>query len=175
MRRATTTTPSSQQSSVFMSEANVRRMVDKLSRMRGAALKLGQFMSIQGQYSQKFICKRIGASGSFAEKSAPRPDSKLLPVQVEQIMMEVQNNANYMPSWQTEVSDPIPSRPMNDTDPLHPAESPRSKSWNRLEISLYQFRSCSFCCCIYWTSPFGDIVPFFTIRLLIPPIHAARH
>lgn len=35
-------------SSVFMSEANVRRLVDKLSRMRGAALKLGQFMSIQG-------------------------------------------------------------------------------------------------------------------------------
>lgn len=35
-------------SSLFMSEANVRRLVDKLSRMRGAALKLGQFMSIQG-------------------------------------------------------------------------------------------------------------------------------
>lgn len=34
--------------SVFMSEANVRRLVDKLSKMRGAALKLGQFMSIQG-------------------------------------------------------------------------------------------------------------------------------
>ncbi|KAI5475015.1 hypothetical protein MNV49_002107 [Pseudohyphozyma bogoriensis] len=64
------------QSSLLMSEANVRRMVDKLSRMRGAALKLGQFMSIQ--------------------------DSKLLPTQVEQILMEVQNNANYMPDWQTE-------------------------------------------------------------------------
>ena len=36
------------QGSVFMSEANVRRLVDKLSKMRGAALKLGQFMSIQG-------------------------------------------------------------------------------------------------------------------------------
>ncbi|KAG9021287.1 hypothetical protein FS842_006710 [Serendipita sp. 407] len=35
--------------SVLMSEANVSRLVDKLSRMRGAALKLGQFMSIQGQ------------------------------------------------------------------------------------------------------------------------------
>lgn len=34
----------------------------------------------------------------------PFLDSKLLPVQVEQIMMEVQNNANYMPAWQTEVS-----------------------------------------------------------------------
>lgn len=35
--------------SVFMSEANVRRLVGKLSQMRGAALKLGQFMSIQGE------------------------------------------------------------------------------------------------------------------------------
>lgn len=32
-----------------MSEGNVRRLVEKLSRMRGAALKLGQFMSIQGE------------------------------------------------------------------------------------------------------------------------------
>ncbi|ORY45443.1 ABC1-domain-containing protein [Leucosporidium creatinivorum] len=63
-------------SSLFMSEANVRRLVDKLSRMRGAALKLGQFMSIQ--------------------------DTKLLPAQVEQIMMQVQNSANYMPQAQTE-------------------------------------------------------------------------
>lgn len=37
-----------QSSSLFMSEANVRRLVDKLSRMRGAALKVGQFISIQG-------------------------------------------------------------------------------------------------------------------------------
>lgn len=35
--------------SVFMSEQNVARLVDKLSTMRGAALKLGQFMSIQGE------------------------------------------------------------------------------------------------------------------------------
>ena len=34
--------------SVFMSDANVRRLVATLGRMRGAALKLGQFMSIQG-------------------------------------------------------------------------------------------------------------------------------
>jgi aarF domain-containing kinase len=46
MRRAVN--PSDTQGSVLMSEANVSRLVDKLSRMRGAALKLGQFMSIQG-------------------------------------------------------------------------------------------------------------------------------
>ena len=33
------------------SEANVKRLVDRLSRMRGAALKFGQFMSIQGNSS----------------------------------------------------------------------------------------------------------------------------
>lgn len=36
------------QSSVFMTEANIKRLVSKLSQMRGAALKLGQFLSIQG-------------------------------------------------------------------------------------------------------------------------------
>lgn len=35
--------------SVMMTEANIKRLVAKLSQMRGAALKLGQFMSIQGQ------------------------------------------------------------------------------------------------------------------------------
>jgi predicted unusual protein kinase regulating ubiquinone biosynthesis (AarF/ABC1/UbiB family) len=60
----------------FMSDSNVRRLVDKLSTMRGAALKLGQFMSIQ--------------------------DSNLLPEQIEQVMLRVQNSANYMPVWQME-------------------------------------------------------------------------
>lgn len=32
-----------------MSEANIERLVNKLSRMRGAALKLGQMISIQGK------------------------------------------------------------------------------------------------------------------------------
>lgn len=35
-------------SSLMMTEANIKRLVSKLSQMRGAALKLGQFMSIQG-------------------------------------------------------------------------------------------------------------------------------
>lgn len=46
--RRNTTSEESSNSSLFMSEANVSRLVDKLSRMRGAALKLGQFLSIQG-------------------------------------------------------------------------------------------------------------------------------
>ncbi|GJN93891.1 hypothetical protein Rhopal_006950-T1 [Rhodotorula paludigena] len=44
--------------------------------MRGAALKLGQFLSIQ--------------------------DTKQLPPQVEAVLQRVQNSANYMPEWQTE-------------------------------------------------------------------------
>ena len=32
----------------MLTESNVKRLVTKLTRMRGAALKLGQFMSIQG-------------------------------------------------------------------------------------------------------------------------------
>lgn len=62
--------------SPFMSDGNVRRLVDKLSRMRGAALKLGQFLSIQ--------------------------DSNLLPVEIERVLQQVQNSANYMPEWQME-------------------------------------------------------------------------
>jgi len=35
--------------SLMLSEQNMERLVAKLSRMRGAALKLGQMMSFQGQ------------------------------------------------------------------------------------------------------------------------------
>ncbi|KAG6828186.1 hypothetical protein H0H92_008845 [Tricholoma furcatifolium] len=64
------------QSSVFMSEANIKRLVSKLSEMRGAALKLGQFLSIQ--------------------------DTHVLPAEVDQIFRRVQDSAHYMPDWQME-------------------------------------------------------------------------
>ena len=35
-----------------MTEANISRLVSKLSQMRGAALKLGQFFSIQGELGE---------------------------------------------------------------------------------------------------------------------------
>lgn len=44
-----------QPQSLMMTSANIARLVEKLSRMRGAALKLGQFMSIQGAFAS--ICK----------------------------------------------------------------------------------------------------------------------
>ncbi|GAA6044282.1 hypothetical protein JCM8097_002111 [Rhodosporidiobolus ruineniae] len=68
-------------SSLLMSEHNLERLVNKLSKMRGAALKLGQFLSIQ--------------------------DTKQLPPQLEAILQRVQNSANYMPEWQTEESFPL--------------------------------------------------------------------
>lgn len=39
---------SDQHTSLIMTEGNIKRLVSKLTQMRGAALKLGQFMSIQG-------------------------------------------------------------------------------------------------------------------------------
>ncbi|KAL5525376.1 hypothetical protein ACEPAF_9246 [Sanghuangporus sanghuang] len=64
------------QSSLMMTPANVKRLVEKLSKMRGAALKLGQFMSIQ--------------------------DTHLLPKDVEEVFRRVQDSAHYMPNWQME-------------------------------------------------------------------------
>ncbi|KAF2157953.1 ABC1-domain-containing protein [Myriangium duriaei CBS 260.36] len=60
--------------SVMLSEANMTRLVAKLSRMRGAALKLGQMMSFQ--------------------------DSKLLPPAINAVLQRVQDSADYMPPSQ---------------------------------------------------------------------------
>ncbi|EIM84592.1 ABC1-domain-containing protein [Stereum hirsutum FP-91666 SS1] len=62
--------------SLMLTEANVNRLVSKLSKMRGAALKLGQFMSIQ--------------------------DTHVLPPEVDRIFRRVQDSAHYMPNWQME-------------------------------------------------------------------------
>ncbi|KAI1850805.1 hypothetical protein JX265_013368 [Neoarthrinium moseri] len=60
--------------SVMLSPANMERLVAKLSRMRGAALKLGQMMSFQ--------------------------DSKMLPAPLQEVLQRVQDRADYMPAWQ---------------------------------------------------------------------------
>lgn len=64
----------SNEGSVMMSEANMNRLVAKLSRMRGAALKLGQMVSFQ--------------------------DSKMLPPTINTILQRVQDSADYMPPSQ---------------------------------------------------------------------------
>src|SRR5271154_1619556 len=50
LRRVTSSSAESSSSSLMFSPANMERLVRKLSRMRGAALKLGQMISIQGIY-----------------------------------------------------------------------------------------------------------------------------
>ncbi|KAL8705007.1 MAG: hypothetical protein Q9201_001852 [Fulgogasparrea decipioides] len=60
--------------SLMLSAANMERLVAKLSRMRGAALKLGQMMSFQ--------------------------DSKILPAPIHEVLQRVQDSADYMPAWQ---------------------------------------------------------------------------
>lgn len=47
--RRTSRSDNAEKSSIFVNEANMERLVVKLSRMRGAALKLGQMMSFQGE------------------------------------------------------------------------------------------------------------------------------
>jgi aarF domain-containing kinase len=59
---------------MMLSAANMERLVAKLSRMRGAALKLGQMMSFQ--------------------------DAKMLPAPIQEVLQRVQDRADYMPGWQ---------------------------------------------------------------------------
>jgi aarF domain-containing kinase len=60
--------------SYLLSAGNMDRLVTKLSRMRGAALKLGQMISFQ--------------------------DSKMLPGPIQEVLQRVQDRADYMPSSQ---------------------------------------------------------------------------
>ncbi|ODV67003.1 ABC1-domain-containing protein [Hyphopichia burtonii NRRL Y-1933] len=62
--------------SLILSPANIERMAKKFSKMRGAALKIGQMMSFQ--------------------------DSSILPKEIQQILLRVQNSAHYMPPAQLE-------------------------------------------------------------------------
>jgi aarF domain-containing kinase len=68
VRRAT---GSSGEGSYILSARNIDRLVARLSRMRGAALKLGQMISFQ--------------------------DSKLLPASIQQVLLRMQDSADYMP------------------------------------------------------------------------------
>ncbi|CAL1697726.1 unnamed protein product [Somion occarium] len=76
IRRSTSSSDGQASSSLMMTEGNIKRLVSKLTQMRGAALKLGQFMSIQ--------------------------DSHVLPPEIEDIFRRVQDSAHYMPDWQME-------------------------------------------------------------------------
>lgn len=62
--------------SVFLTEENVTRIVDTLCKVRGAALKLGQMLSIQ--------------------------DDAMLSPKLQSIFERVRQSADFMPFWQTE-------------------------------------------------------------------------
>ncbi|XP_059574750.1 atypical kinase COQ8B, mitochondrial isoform X3 [Alligator mississippiensis] len=64
-------------SSPLLSEANAERIVDTLCRVRGAALKIGQMLSLQ--------------------------DSSFLSPQLQRIFERVRQSADFMPPWQTSV------------------------------------------------------------------------
>jgi aarF domain-containing kinase len=71
-------------SSVLLSQSNIERIVEKLTKMRGAALKLGQMLSIQGIPALNLILE----------------DNAAMPVELQEILQRVQNNANHMPEHQ---------------------------------------------------------------------------
>ncbi|XP_045458111.1 atypical kinase COQ8B, mitochondrial [Melitaea cinxia] len=63
-------------SNTFLSPANAERIVDTLCKVRGAALKLGQLLSIQ--------------------------DDSVIPSDLQKIFDRVRQSADFMPSWQVE-------------------------------------------------------------------------
>ena len=77
--------------SLMLSASNMERLVAKLSRMRGAALKLGQMMSFQG-----ILCIP-NACGLSVEMFL---DSKMLPGPINEVLQRVQDSADYMPASQ---------------------------------------------------------------------------
>lgn len=77
-----------------MSDANIRRLVSTLGRMRGAALKLGQFMSIQGPSVPLHTLVHTLTRYIYCI------DNHMLPPEIEQVLHQVQAHANYMPDWQ---------------------------------------------------------------------------
>ncbi|KAH9461440.1 hypothetical protein MJO28_009319 [Puccinia striiformis f. sp. tritici] len=97
-----------------LSEANVRRLVDKLTKMRGAALKLGQFLAIQGCHSisdlflttpvhpPKVPQLRFAHQLIYGFASLKYTDAKILPPQIEEVFVKVQCTADYMPFDQAE-------------------------------------------------------------------------
>ncbi|XP_013778252.1 atypical kinase COQ8B, mitochondrial-like isoform X2 [Limulus polyphemus] len=71
-----TTTTSILDSNPFLTEANANRIVNTLCRVRGAALKIGQMLSIQ--------------------------DNSMINPQLQIIFERVRQSADFMPSWQME-------------------------------------------------------------------------
>ena len=74
LRRATGGGGGEAGGSLMLSAGNMERLVAKLSRMRGAALKLGQMMSFQGQLPRNIQCSVTYACDRF--ENAPGTDQR---------------------------------------------------------------------------------------------------
>lgn len=68
--------PTPETSSLFLSKGNMDRIVDTLCKVRGAALKLGQIMSIQ--------------------------DESIVNPELAKALERVRKSADFMPTWQVE-------------------------------------------------------------------------
>ncbi|XP_022654181.1 atypical kinase COQ8B, mitochondrial-like [Varroa destructor] len=65
---------SNEERPLLLSEANANRIVETLCQVRGAALKIGQILSLQ--------------------------NLKVVPPEIQQLFVRVRDSAHYMPSWQ---------------------------------------------------------------------------
>lgn len=77
--------------SLMLSAGNMERLVAKLSRMRGAALKMGQMISFQGKCIRTITVKTL---------KNDEPDIKMLPAPIHDVLQRVQDSADYMPAFQ---------------------------------------------------------------------------
>ncbi|UYV70451.1 ADCK3 [Cordylochernes scorpioides] len=84
-RRTLGTSDFSAGSSLLLSEANANRIVNTLCHVRGAALKLGQMISIQ-----------------VARKQPCVTDNNLISPQLQAVFERVRQSADFMPAWQME-------------------------------------------------------------------------
>jgi len=153
------------ESPMFLTPANMDRLVNKLTKMRGAALKLGQMLSIQGKGlddiypspSQKEKRQKEGTDQSLLKFRWL--DNKMLPTELEEVLLRVQNSANFMPEKQMRVGlDGIEEEnrierkegprlhmanlwtfSSSSSSPL-PAESHESDNGIQLGIRVYRFR-----------------------------------
>lgn len=85
LRRATGF--SKNDTSVLLTDPNMDLLVAKLTQMRGAALKFGQLLSIQG----------------VSSGNNPGDGTEIVSPQLEKVLLKVHDSANYMPKWQMEV------------------------------------------------------------------------
>ena len=79
-------------SSLLLNERNIERLVSRFSRLRGAALKLGQMISFQGNVRVILIANALSNNFLIDLGSMSAP--------IREILQKVQDRADYMPVWQ---------------------------------------------------------------------------